>query len=112
MSLSSTDIATMHSVELIARCVWKLGYRTPPPGVTWNGSVSDAFWRDLIQWILRPILGDVNPRYAWCNGADSTISSEWALTDAAIANAGLDIDPGTWQEGCRMALSQWSGLSV
>lgn len=108
MSLTQPQIAAMGPVELLARCAVKLGLRTTP-GFAWDGTIGDA-WGDLLQWILRPILGDVNPRYAVCDEASTDAMSEWAVENAAITNAGLDDDYQTWQEGCRAALSAWSGL--
>lgn len=108
MSLTQSQIAAMEPVELLARCAAKLGVQSSP-GFAWDGTIGDA-WGDLLQWILRPILGDVNPRYAVCDDASPDIVSEWALMNSAITNAGLGDEYQTWQEGCRAALAAWSGV--
>ena len=112
MSLTEPQIAAMNPVELLIRCSLKLGIRSHATA-TWNGTIAFNEYLDLIQWILRPILGDVNPRYAVCDQATTDVISEWALMDAAILNSSSPVaDYATPWDGLRTSLLAWSGLSA
>ena len=109
MSLTAPQIAAMDPIELLARCAVKIGVRTSP-GFAWDQELTGDLWRSLLQWILRPILGDVNPRYAVCSNADATTPSEWSVMNSSISNAGVEDEYQTWEAGCRAALCAWAGV--